>query len=68
MEVNLVRDVTNNKKGFYRYNGQLRTESLPSGEKGQLATTDMETAEVFNAFFAPELTDRLPTPLASLNL
>ena len=24
MEVNLVRDVTNNKKGFYRYNGQLR--------------------------------------------
>ncbi|KFZ66869.1 hypothetical protein N338_11098, partial [Podiceps cristatus] len=44
MELNLARDVKNNKKGFYRYIGQKRQakESVPPlvNEKGELAVTD----------------------------
>lgn len=56
MELNLARNVKNNKKGFYSYIGQKRqaTESKPplANEKGELATTDMEKDEVLNEFFA----------------
>ncbi|NXL88334.1 GTF2I factor, partial [Alectura lathami] len=55
MELNLVRDVKNNK-GFYRYIGQKRQgkESVPplTNEKGQLASSNMEKAEVLNKCFA----------------
>ena len=56
MELNLVKDVKNKKKGFYRYVGQKRQakESIPSLAigKGEVATTDMKKAEVLNEFFA----------------
>ena len=56
MELNSVRNVKNSKKGFYRYSGQKRLakESVPPlvNEKGKLAMTDMEKAEVLNEFIA----------------
>jgi len=58
MEVNLLRDVKNNKKGFFRYIGQKRQikESAPPliHEKAELAST--EKAGVLNEFFAPFFT------------
>jgi len=56
MELNLVEDVKNNKEVFFRYIDKKRQgeESiLPMiNEKGELASTDMEKAEVLNAFFS----------------
>ncbi|KFZ51818.1 hypothetical protein N338_12594, partial [Podiceps cristatus] len=56
MELNLARDVKNNKKGSYRYTGQKSQakESVPPlvNEKGELAVIDVEKAEVLNEFFA----------------
>lgn len=53
--LNLARDVKN-KKGFYRYIDQKRQakESVLTliNEKGEVATTDMESAEVLNKLFA----------------
>ena len=55
MELNLVIDVNNKKKGYNRYIGQKRQakESIPplTNVKGELATTDTEKAEVLNEFF-----------------
>ena len=55
-ELNLVGDVKNNKKRFSKYIVQKRQaqESVPAlvKEKGELAMTDMEKAEVLNEFFA----------------
>ena len=52
IELNLGRDVKNNKQGFKRFMGQKRKakESVPSliNEKGEMATTDMEKADVLN--------------------
>jgi len=52
MELNLARDVKNNKKGFYSYIGQKRQakERVPPlvNEKWELDTTDMEKADVLN--------------------
>ena len=46
MELNLARDVKNNKKGFYRYIGWRRQtkESVPLliNENRELASSDME--------------------------
>ena len=60
MELNLVRDVENNKKGFYTYADQ-KTQAKegippPLNEKEEQATTDMEKAKVFNEFFASVFT------------
>ena len=56
MELNLVRDVKDNKKGFYRYIGRRRwaKESVPPLMKGsgELASSDIEIAEVLNECFA----------------
>ena len=56
VELNLTRDVKNNKKTFYRYIGQKRQAKtgVPSlvNVKGELASTDEEKAEVLNEFFA----------------
>ena len=56
MEVNLVRDAENNKKGLYKYVGQKNQANesiLPLlNENGELATTDMENTDVLNKFFA----------------
>jgi len=59
-ELNLVRDVKNNK-GFISYNGHERqaNESIPhlKNEKWELVLTDMEEAEVLKEFFAAIFTD-----------
>ncbi|KFV15714.1 hypothetical protein N339_02762, partial [Pterocles gutturalis] len=56
LELNLVKDAKNNKKGFYRYVNQKRKvkESVPAlmSEAAKLATTDEEEAEVLKNFFA----------------
>ena len=60
MELNLVRDATDNKKGFYRYIGRRRQakESVPPLTKGngELASSDIEKAEVHNECFASVFT------------
>ncbi|KFQ36645.1 hypothetical protein N331_10919, partial [Merops nubicus] len=54
LELNLVRDPKENRKGFYRYINQKRKfkEGIPSlrNRNGELVTTD-EKAEVLNKFF-----------------
>ena len=59
MELNLARDVKNNK-GFYRYIGRRRQakESVPPvmNEKGELASSDMKKAEKLNKCFASAFT------------
>ncbi|KFV02204.1 hypothetical protein N339_05970, partial [Pterocles gutturalis] len=60
MELNLARDVKNSKKVFYRYMGRSRRakESVPPliNKKGELASSDMEKAEVLNKCFASVFT------------
>ena len=52
MELNLVRDVKDHKKEFYRYISRIRQakESAPPliNEDGELASSDIEKAEVLN--------------------
>ncbi len=56
MELNLARDVKDNKKGFYRYIDRKRQakESVPHLMKGngELASSDIEKAEVLSERFA----------------
>ena len=56
MELNLAKDVKDNKKGFYRYIGRRRQgkESVPSLMKsnGELASSDTDKAEVLSECFA----------------
>jgi len=56
MELNMVKNVKNNKKGFFKYIGQKRQakEGVPPliDEKGGLASRDMEKAKVLSEFFA----------------
>ena len=60
MELNLSRDVKDNKKGFYRYIGRKTQakESVPPLMKcnGELASSDTEKAEVLNEYFASVFT------------
>ena len=60
MELNWVRDVKDNKKGFHRYIGRRRQskESVPPLTKGngELASSDTEKAEVLNECFASVFT------------
>lgn len=56
LELNLVRDIRVNKKGFYRYiNRKRRTEGntgpLLNGIRGLSRPKDMEKAEVLKVFF-----------------
>ena len=56
MELNLATDVKYKKKGFYRYIGRRRQakESAPPLMKGngELASSDIEKAELLNECFA----------------
>lgn len=57
LELNLVRDIKGNNKGFYRYIRDKRknkeTVDLLWKEIGNLITQDMENSEVFNDIFLP---------------
>ena len=56
MELNLARDVKDNKKGFCKYIGDKRKTRDNVGplldKMGDLVTRDMEKAEVLDATFA----------------
>jgi len=56
LELNLARDVKNNKKGFFKYISSKRKTrenvGLLLNEAGVLVTEDAEKAELLNAFFA----------------
>ena len=60
MELNLAWDMKNSKKGFCRYIGRRRQakESVSPliNETGELASSDMEKAEVLNKCFASVFT------------
>ncbi|GAB0185602.1 mitochondrial enolase superfamily member 1 [Grus japonensis] len=62
IELNLARDVKDNKKSFYRYVGDKRRMSENVGplqnETGDLVTQDMEKAEVLNDFFTSVFTGK----------
>ncbi|GAB0207584.1 hypothetical protein GRJ2_003224100 [Grus japonensis] len=61
-ELNLARDVKDNKKSFYSYvSDKRRTREnvgILQNETGHLVTQDMEKAEVFNDFFASVFTSK----------
>ncbi|KFV01564.1 hypothetical protein N340_02894, partial [Tauraco erythrolophus] len=62
IELNLARDIKGNKKNFYRYVSDKNRPREDAGplwkETGDLATWDMEKAEVLNDFFASAFTDK----------
>ncbi|GAB0188257.1 mitochondrial enolase superfamily member 1 [Grus japonensis] len=62
IELNLARDVKDNKKSFYRYVSDKRTTRENVGplwkEMGDLVSWDMEKAEVLNDFFASIFTGK----------
>ncbi|GAB0207575.1 mitochondrial enolase superfamily member 1 [Grus japonensis] len=61
-ELNLARDVKDNKKSFFRYVSDKRRTRENVGplwnETGDLVTQGMEKAEVLNEFFASVFTDK----------
>ncbi|PKU37294.1 rna-directed dna polymerase from mobile element jockey-like [Limosa lapponica baueri] len=62
IELNLARDIKDNKKNFDRYvrdKGKTREDVGPLGkEMGDLVTQDMEKAEVLNDFFTSVFTGK----------
>ena len=62
LELNLARDVKDNRKGFYRYIAKKRQTrdnvGLLQKPSGELATLDLEKAEVLNDFFASVFTGK----------
>ena len=62
MELNLARDVKDNKKGFYKYIGNKRKTRENVGpllnKTRDLVTQDIEQAEVLTAFFVSVFTSK----------
>jgi len=62
MELNLSRDIKNNKEGFCMYTCDIRMTGENVGplynETGDLSTQNMEEAEVLNAAFASVFTSK----------
>ncbi|XP_062489131.1 uncharacterized protein LOC134171174 [Pezoporus occidentalis] len=61
LELNLARDVKDNRKGFYRYvanKRQTRDNVGPLRNLSEVATLDVEKAEVHNDSFALVFTDK----------
>ncbi|KFV17941.1 hypothetical protein N340_02406, partial [Tauraco erythrolophus] len=62
IELNLARDIKGNKKNFYRYVSDKKKSRENVGplrkEMGDLATQDMEKAEVLSDFFASVFTGK----------
>lgn len=70
MELNLARDLKNNKKRFCRCIGQERKAKVSVSPliKGEVVSTNTEKAEVLSEFFSLHWAIGLPTSLTSLNI
>ncbi|GAB0179532.1 hypothetical protein GRJ2_000418500 [Grus japonensis] len=70
VELNLARDVKDNKKSFYRYVSEkkrMRENVGPlQNETGDLVTQDMEKVEVLNDFFALVFTGKCSSHTAQV--
>jgi len=70
MEVNLLGDVRNNSKVFHRYfdqKGQAKERIPPLiNEEGELATVNIEKAEVLDQFFASVLIGSQNSPISHI--
>ncbi|GAB0203811.1 hypothetical protein GRJ2_002846700 [Grus japonensis] len=69
-ELNLARDIKDNKKSFYRYVSDKRRTRENVGplqnETGDLVVQDMEKAEVLNDFFASVFTGKCSSHTAQV--
>ncbi|CAM4590154.1 unnamed protein product [Lepidochelys kempii] len=72
LELQLPRDVKNNKKGFFRYVGNKKKAKESVGplwnEGGNLVTEDVEKANVLNAFFAFVFMNKVSSQTAALGI
>ncbi|CAM4607923.1 unnamed protein product [Lepidochelys olivacea] len=72
LELQLVRDVKSNKKGFFRYVGNKKKAKESVGplmnEGGNLVTEDVEKANVLNAFFGSVFTNKVSSQTAALGI
>ncbi|KFV13637.1 hypothetical protein N340_12895, partial [Tauraco erythrolophus] len=70
IELNLARDIKGNKKNFYRYVSDTKKSRKNVGpfrkETGDLATRDMEKAEVLNDVFASVFTGKSSSSTAQV--
>ncbi|CAM5158164.1 unnamed protein product [Eretmochelys imbricata] len=69
LELQLARDVTSKKKGFFRYVSKKKVKESVGpllNEGGNLVTEDVEKANVLNAFFASVFTNKVSSQTTAL--